>query len=1018
MNFTDIFIRRPVFATVLSLIILLVGARSYFSMNMRLFPKVDASAITITTTYAGADNELMEGFVTTPIENALGGVDGIDYIVSSSAPGVSNITIYFLLGHDLNAAMADVNAKVTAARKVLPKEVDDPVIAKVDPNATPTIYMSFNSNVLPTEQVSDYLIRVIQPQLQTLPGVGTAQVWGVGYGMRVWLNPLQMTAHGVTATDIYQALNTQGVQTPSGQLKSSWQEFNVKTYSETNTAEEFNKIVIKDVNGHLIRIQDVGAAELGPETTDVNVNVNGKSAVIVAITPAPNANPLDITDEVNKVFPGMLKSLPPGIHGEIMWDSSKFIDESIKEVKKTIIEATLCVILVVFLFIGSWRTLLIPSVTIPLSLVGVCGVMLAMGYSLNTITFLAMVLAIGMVVDDAIVVSENIYRHMADKTPKEAAILGAREIQFAVIAMTFTLAAVYAPIGFLTGLLGSLFKEFAFTLSAAVVISGFIALTLSPMMCSKVMKPGIAVGSFAHKIEALSERMSHGYRGILEKVIKHRKKVMLIIPAILILTYILHFFIASELAPIEDGGSIMVPVIAPTSANIDYTTKYTKLLEPIYKNVPEMQSYLVVNGGGSQTANPSTAFSVMILTPWSERKRSADKIIQEVFPKIWSIPGILAFPINPPNLPGIGGKSMPIDIAIQSTGDYKELNDIALKIARAAHANPKLINIDTSPKLDQPQLDINIDRNKAGDLGISTRDIGTTINLALGQPTVSHFSIFGHSYDVIPQLYPEYSNKPDTLNNLYLRTSGGDMVPLSNTVNIKETIQAQSINHFQQLRSVEVTASMVPGYSIGDALDYMQTLIKKNVPPGFQVNYAGFTRMFYQTSGQMMYTFIFAVIFIFLVLAAQFESFRDPLIVLFTIPLSTCGAFLAMILTGCTMNIYSEIGLITLVGLISKHGILMVEFANQLQLAGKSLEEAIIEAATIRLRPILMTTSAMVLGAVPLAFARGAGALSRQQIGWVIIGGMIIGTCFTLFVVPAMYTYIASKKQQEIAHQK
>lgn len=1011
MNFTDIFIKRPVFATVLSLIILLVGARSYFSLQVRLFPKVDASAITITTTYAGADNELMEGFVTTPIENALGGVDGIDYITSSSAPGVSNITIYFMLGYDLNAAMADVNAKVTAARKVLPKEVDDPVIAKVDPNATPTIYMSFMSNTVPTEQVTDYLIRVLQPQLQTLPGVGTAQVWGVGYGMRIWLNPSSMTAQQVTAADIYQALNTQGVQTPSGQLKSSWQEFNVKTYSETNTAEQFNQIVIKDVNGHLVRIQDVGRAELGPETTDINVVVNNKSAVVLAITPAPNANPLDITDEVNKVFPSMLQSLPPGIHGEIMWDSSKFIAESIKEVKKTIIEATLCVIFVVFLFIGSWRTLLIPAITIPLSLIGVCGVMFAMGYSLNTITFLAMVLAIGMVVDDAIVVSENIYRHMSDKGPKEAAILGAREIQFAVIAMTFTLAAVYAPIGFLTGLLGSLFKEFAFTLAAAVMISGFIALTLSPMMCSKVMRLETNEKGLAKKIEKISETMMQSYQRLLVKILKHRKKAIMIIPAVLLVTYGLHFFIASELAPSEDSGSIMVPVIAPTSANIDYTTKYTNLLMPIYKQIPELSSYLIVNGGGSQTSSPSTAFSAIILKPWSERKRNIDQIIQQIFPQIWSIPGIIAFPINPPNLPGIGGKSMPIDIALQTTGDYKALDDVALKVSAAAHANPKLINIDTEPKLDKPQLDINIDRNKAGDLGISARDIGTTINLALGQPTVSHFSIFGHSYDVIPQLLPEYSNSPDTLNNLYLRTSSGGMVPLSNFVHIKETIQPQSINHFQQLRSVELTASMVPGYTLGQALDYYQKLIKKYVPSTFQINYSGFTRMYMQTSGQMLYTFIFAVIFIFLVLAAQFESFRDPLIVLFTIPLSTCGAFLAMILTGCTMNIYSEIGLITLVGLISKHGILMVEFANQLQETGKNLEEAIIAAASIRLRPILMTTSAMVLGALPLAFAHGAGAASRQQIGWVIIGGMLIGTCFTLFVVPAMYTYIASKRR-------
>ncbi|MCL5260342.1 MAG: efflux RND transporter permease subunit [Gammaproteobacteria bacterium] len=1011
MNFTDIFIRRPVFATVLSLLLVLVGARSYFALQTRLFPKVDASAITITTTFAGADAELMEGFVTTPIENALGGVDGIDYITSSSQPGASTITIYFTLGYDLNAAMADVNAKINIARKVIPKEVDDPIVSKVDPNATPTIYMTFYSNTVPTEQVTDYLIRVVQPQLQTLPGVGSAQIWGVGYGMKIWLNPQQMSARNVTATDILQVLLTQSVQAPSGQLKSSWQQFNVKTYSEATTQEQFNQLVIRDDNGTLTRIQDVGHAELGPETTDVNVNVNGKSAVVVAITPSPIANPLDITAEVNKLFPQLLQTMPPGIHGEIMWDSSKFISESIKEVKKTIVEATLCVIFVVFLFIGSWRTLLIPAVTIPISLISVCGIMLAMGYSLNTITFLSLVLAIGMVVDDAIVVSENIHRHLAEgKSPFDAAIIGAREIQFAIIAMTFTLAAVYAPIGFLTGFLGSIFKEFAFTLASAVVISGFIALTLSPMMCSKIITGKIKPGSFADRVEKLTEKITEKYRVFLTKLLTHRKKIVLLIPVVLLLTYVVSLYVPSELAPIEDGGAIIVPIIAPTSANIDYTTKYTKYLEPIYNSIPEKQSYLIVNGAGGTTSSPNTAYSVAILKPWSERKRGADEIIASIFPQVWSIPGIFAFPLNPPNLPGVGGKSMPIDVELQTIGDYQTLNRIVLKLAAAVRANPKITNVDTSPKIDQPQLDINIDRNKAGDLGISVRDIGETINLGLGQPTVAHFSILGRSYDVIPEILPEFSNQPDTLNNLYLRTAGGDTVPLSNLVSIKETTQPQSISHFQQLRSISLTATTAPGYTIGQALDYIKQISKDIVPSNIRMDYGGFSRMYLQTSGQMLVTFIFAIIFIFLVLAAQFESFRDPLIVLFTIPLSSFGAFLGMWLAGCTLNIYSEIGLVTLIGLISKHGILMVEFANQLQETGKSITEAITTAAAVRLRPILMTTGAMVLGAIPLAFAHGASAISRQQIGWVIIGGMSIGTIFTLFMVPTIYTYLATKK--------
>ena len=1007
MEFTDIFIRRPVFATVLSLIILLVGMRSYFGLPMRLYPKIDASVVSIETTYAGADAALMEGFVTTPIENSLGGIDGIDYITSSSTTGKSTITVYFQLGYDINAAVADVNSKVSSVRTLLPSDIDSPVVSKEDPNASPSMFLSFTSNTYTTEQITDYLKRSIQPQVQTMPGVGSAQIWGAEYAMRIWLDPKLMSAHNITPANLRTALTNQSLQAPGGQLKTNLQEFAVKTFSEASNANQFNNLIIKQGGGQLTRLSDVGKAELGSKSTDISVYINGKPGVVMAITPSSIANPLDISAEINQAFKKLVSALPKAITAQVMWDSSKFISASISEVKKTIIEATICVILVVFLFLGSWRTLIIPIVTIPLSLIGVCTVMLMLGYSLNTITFLSLVLAIGMVVDDAIVVTENIDRHIEEgKTPFDAALLGAREIQFAIIAMTFTLAAVYAPIGFLTGLIGSLFKEFAFTLAGAVIISGFIALTLSPMMCAKIMPPHtVAKAKLVEKINGYFNIIMGYYQKYLHQVLANRKKVLYAIPVVFILTIILYHFIPGELAPAEDSGYIMTPMLAPTSANVDYTKKYSQVVESFFAKVPEAATYLIVNGNGAA----NTALGFLVLKPWEERRRSVDRIIADLLPKFWAIPGIYAFPINPSSLPGANGDS-PIQIELQTLGSYNDLNDLAQKILTQAKQNRRLANVRIEPKLDQPQLNIHINREKAGDLGIPISDIGYGINLGLGQTTISHFGIEGRSYDVIPQLYPEFSNAPSMLNYLYLTTASGEMVPLGNIVTINESVAPQSYNHFQQMRSIEITASMAPGYTLNQALKYFDGIIKQAAPSSIKVDYAGQSRLFFQTGNQMTVTFLFAIIFIFLVLAAQFESFRDPFIVLFTIPLSLFGALLAMLLTGCSMNIYSQIGLVTLIGLISKHGILMVEFANQLQETGKSIEEAIIAAATTRLRPILMTTAAMVLGSLPLALAHGAGAISRQQIGWVIVGGMTVGTIFTLFVVPVMYTYIATKK--------
>lgn len=1013
MNFTDVFIKRPVFASVLSLIILLIGARAYFALPVREYPKIDVTAVTVTVNYPGASASLMEGFVTTPIENAISGVEGIDYMTSSSVPGQSKITIYFKLGYDVNAAVVDVSDQVTSVRYQLPRDVYDPIIAKNDPNANPTVYLTFKASgkdAMTPEELTDYLIRVIQPQLQLLSGVGQVQIYSAHqYAMRVWLDPYQMAAKGVTANDINLAIYYGNVQAASGSVKSSLQQLNINTLTDLHDAVGFNNLVIRNNNGQLVRIRDVGRAELGATTYDVSLLVDGDDGIVVAITPLPNANPLDVSDAVKNFLVRAKSNLPTGVTYQTLVDTSDFIIASIDEVKKTIVEASICVIIIVFMFLGSFRVLAIPAVTMPLSLIGVFGVMLALHYSLNTMTYLALVLAIGMVVDDAIVVSENIHRHLVQgKSPFEAALVGAGEIKFAIISITLTLAAVYAPIGFMSGLTGDLFREFAFTLASAVIISGFIAITLSPMMCSKVMTPNVLDGNLAKKIEHFTNYLATSYHRILEKVLTFRKFVVLGMLLIFGSCYFLFTSIPQELAPAEDMGWIFTYIIGPADANVEYMAKYTSRLTDIFGSLPELSHYGIVNGAGGHNAG----IAFMSLKPWDQRHRSVSQILQQILPQCLSIPGVLAFPTNPFSLPGASSYH-PITVAIETLGSYEDLNTVSQQVMAEMRKNPKIINIDSDLKMDESELDININRDQAGDLGINMQDIAMAINLAYGQPLTTYFSINGRAYQVLPELEDRFRNRPDVINTLQVRTTQGGLVPLSNLVDVKDKTYARTLNHFQQLRAATISADLAPGYTMGQALDYINAAIKKYEKPKMQVDYSGQTRQFVQTSNTMLVTFLFAVIFIFLVLAAQFESFADPFVVLLSVPLSTFGALVALKLTGGTLNIYSEIGLVTLIGLITKHGILMVEFANQLQEQGKHFYDAIVEAAMIRLRPILMTTGAMVLGALPLAFAHSAGALSRQQIGWVIVGGMSIGTIFTLFVIPTMYTFFADNFEKK-----
>lgn len=1010
MNFTDIFIKRPVFASVISLIILLLGIICYTKLTVRQYPRVDDTAITITTNYSGASPQLMEGFITGPIENALAGIDGIDYITSSSTQGQSLITVHFNLGYDINTAAADVSSKVQSARSDLPQDIYDPIVEKRDPNSQPSLFIGVTSKKLDREAITDYLNRVIQPQIATLPGVGQAQIWGKPYAMRIWLDPEAMAAHNVTMSDINSALINNNQQTPAGSIENNDNILDVNLESDLSTATEFNNLVIKNNNNQPVKIKDVGRAELGAQSNSTSVKIDGKNAVIMAITPSPTANPLEISQEIKTAFAHLASQMPQDLKMQINWDASQFISASINEVKKSVIESGVIVLLVMLLFLGSLRILTIPAVTIPLSLVGVCSLMLMFGFSINTLTLLAMVLAIGMVVDDAIVVSENIHRHMElGKTPQLAAIDGAREIQFAIIAMTFTLAAVFAPIGFLTDITGALFKEFAFTLAGAVIISGFIALTLTPMMCSKLMT------SHSHQEKIFDrwlKKIIIYYQQILKFVLSHLKWVGLVLIAIIATVIFLYSNLPRELAPSEDTGAIFTQISGPPAANLPYMEKYTQALQPIYDAIPEKVTSLIITGSNDQS---NMGMSFLILKPWDERTRSVPQIIASIAPKMWAIPGIQAFPVNPFRLPG-SNDFTPIKFYLKTTGSYEELAATMNKLINAANQNPGLTNLSTDLKFDNPELQVNINRNKAADLGVSMNDIGSTLNLALGEPLSGHFEMSGRSYEVIPQLESSFMNTPDAINNLDVRSASGQLVPLSNLVSMQTTTLPEDLPHFQQQRVATLTGSLNPGYSLGQALDYLQTTAKQIMPSNIQYDFGGTSRQFIQANSSMEQTFIFALLFILLILAAQFESFIDPLIVMFSVIPAIAGALIALKFTGGTLNIYTEIGLVTLIGLISKHGILMVEFANQLREEGKSIHEAIIESAGIRFRPILMTTLAMVLGALPLVFAHGAGALSRQQIGWVITGGMLFGTCITLFIVPC--AYIITKQLKHLSLKK
>jgi multidrug efflux pump len=1010
MRISEICVRRPVFATVMSLVLVLLGAVSYERLTVREYPNIDEPVVSIVTTYPGASAEIIETQVTQVLEGSIAGIEGIDTLTSVSRPETSRITVTFRTSVDPDVAASDVRDRVGRVRGRLPDEIEEPVIAKVEADAQPILYMPFISDRMSPLEITDYVDRFVVDRFKNLPGVADVQIQGERrYAMRIWLDRDRLAAYGLTVQDVEAALRAQNIEVPSGRIESRDREFTVLSRTGLVTPDQFRQVVVKLADGFPVRLKDVAEVELGAADDRRVSRANGRNAISVGIVKQATANPLDVSNAVREVLPELIESLPEGMSAEITYDTSVFIDRSIKAVFSTIAEAIVLVVLVILFFLRSLRASLIPIVTIPVSLVTTFALMYALGFSVNTLTLLAMVLAIGLVVDDAIVVLENVHRHVEmGKRPSFAAIVGTKEIGLAVVAMTLTLAAVYAPVAFAPGRTGRLFLEFALTLAGAVLVSGFVALTLTPMMCAKLIRHHESHGRVYNALERLFEGMASGYRRTLELTLKARFLVVLVGLAVAGASAFLLTSIKSELAPVEDRGVIRAFGTGPEGATIDYTMRYSGQLEALLGSVPEVESFIVVAGWPEVTR--SIAFAR--LKDWEERGRSQQQIAAELQPKMAKIAGITAVPVNPPSF-GQRGSSRPVEFVIQTSGTYAQLQEHVDKMLERIRDYPGLVAVDTDLKLNKPQVEVALNRDKVTDAGIDVSTVGRTLETMLGGRQVTRFEQNGEQYDVILRLAGQDRNTPRDLSRIYVRGRDGTMVQLSNLVAVEERVAPKELNRFNQLRAATISANLAPGTSLGDALAFLDQAAREVLPQGVQTDYAGQSREFREAGASLLFIFVLALAFIYLVLAAQFESFVDPLIIMLTVPLSITGALLALYLAGGTLNVYSQIGLVTLVGLITKHGILIVEFANQLREQGRAKREAVVESAVLRLRPILMTTGAMVLGALPLALATGAGAESRQQIGWVIVGGMTLGTLLTLFVVPTAYTLLARPRKVE-----
>jgi multidrug efflux pump len=1011
MKISEVCIERPVFATVLSLVIMLLGIVSYDRLSVREYPKIDEPVVTVTTDYRGASADIIESQVTKPLEDSLAGIEGVEVITSISRAERSQISVRFKLEREPDSAASDVRDRVSRVRNKLPDEVDEPVIAKVEADANPIIWMAFSSDRHSPLEVTDVANRFVKPRLQTLPGAADVRIFGERkFAMRIWLDKQRLAAYRLTPADVEEALRRQNVEVPAGRIESAAREFSVVATTDLRTPEEFAAVVVRTVNGYPVRIGDVAQVEIGAASERSSVRFKGRPAVSLGIIKQATANPLELSQAMYAEMPRISAELPPGMSVNISYDSSIFIDRSIKSVFSTIGEAIVLVLAIIFFFLRNLRATLVPLVTIPVSLIGAFALMFMFGFSINTLTLLALVLAIGLVVDDAIVVLENIFRHIEEgMLRREAAFKGAKEIGFAVVAMTLTLAAVYAPVAFMTGRTGKLFIEFALTLAGAVLVSGFVALTLSPMMCSVLLRHEEKHSKGFLLIENFLNWLNAGYRRVLTAALARRWLIFAGFVAVAALCGVLLKALKSELAPVEDRGTIVGIFNGPEGATLEYTKKYVGQMEEIYSRTADIERYFVV--AGNPVVNQGTSF--VGLTDWSQRRRNSQAIAKELSPQFAAIPGGLAFPVTPPSL-GQSPRDRPINFVIATTASYEELQEVTRQLLDKLVKNPGLTNLDTDLKLNKPELSVVVRRDKAADLGVPVETIGRTLESALGGRQVTRFKRDGEQYDVIVQVADAERSNPAQINDIYVRGHNDAMIALNNLLAVQETVAPRELNHFGQRRAVSITANLAPGYTMGEALAAMESAAADVLKPGYSVDYNGQSREFRQSSSSLAITFLLALAFIYLVLAAQFESFRDPFIIMLTVPLSMAGALLALWATNGTLNVYSQIGLVTLVGLITKHGILIVEFANQLQEQGRDLQTAVVEAAELRLRPILMTTGAMVLGAIPLALATGAGAESRQQIGWVIVGGLLLGTFLTLFVVPAVYTVLARRKGGEV----
>ena len=1025
MQLAEVSIRRPVFATVLSLLILLIGAVSFNRLTVREYPKIDEPVVTVSVRYAGASAEVIESQVTKPLEDSIAGIDGVDVITSISRADQGQISVRFRLEKDADSAAAEVRDRTSRVRNRLPQAIEEPVIAKVEADAFPVIQLAFSSETLSPLQINDLVNRIIKPRLQTVTGVADVRIFGERkYAMRVWLDTDKLASYRLTTQDVEDAIRRSNLELPAGRIESQQREFSVTSQTDLVRPAQFGEIVIKNINGFSVKVRDVARVQEGAADERTAVRLNGRTAVAVGVIRQATANPLDLSKGVREAIPKLKADLPPDMLIDIANDNSVFIDRSVKNVYRTIAEAIGLVALVIFVFLRTLRASIIPIITIPVSLIGTFALMALAGFTINTLTLLALVLAIGLVVDDAIVMLENIFRHIEEgMDPFSAGIKGAREIGFAIITMTATLVAVYAPLAFTPGRTGRLFVEFALALAGAVVVSGFVALTLTPMLCTQLLKHNPKPNRFDSTMERVLTAISDRYGEALRWVVTARYQptqaagmgqrvkgwvlqarwIVLGVMLVSALAILLIFpTMKQELSPMEDRGVILANVNAPDGATLDYTNRYAQALEKMGQPYKEFDR-IFANVGNPTVAQASVVYRTV---DWEDRKRSTMEIARELQPKFNALPGVTAFPITPPSL-GQGFRERPLNFVIQTSDSYQNLNTVVRQMLDEIAKNPGIISPDVDLRLNKPELRIQVERDKAADLGVSVEAVAKAVETLLGGRNVTRYKRDAEQYDVIVQTQASGRSTPEDIDRIYVRGRNDTMIPLSSLVKVQESVSPRELNHFGQRRSVSITASLAADYSLGEALKFMDQTAAKVLKTGYSTDLNGTSREFRNSQGALAIVFVLALVFIFLVLAAQFESFVDPLVIMLSVPLSMIGALMALKWSGGSLNVYSQIGLITLVGLITKHGILIVEFTNQLRGQGMEIVDALVKASAQRLRPILMTTGAMVLGALPLALSEGAGAESRQQIGWVIVGGMSLGTLLTVFVVPTMYMLFA-----------